>query len=325
MQTHSPKRIALMFGLTLLFLCDLSLRAEPATSAFPEQNEQWDSHSEFRSFDACLKAAQKGNVKAQLELGDAYQNGIGTSVDYDKSIFWFKKTAQRGNPRGLLQMAFAFVSGKGVDINKSMVFLYTELAIKCGDEFVAKGLNSITFKEIIPQHVMSSRVFAATWKPGSSLPPDDYFPADQAAQVSARDTSQSPMNINPTPQFVLEYHISQNTSAESFGTGTFSNEGANGWDLIALIQQQPPPTMPGPSMPSMPVDAIFKRRRNINISNGYIRWEYKFISTFSFNTNDSMLGADSGWEIATVFRSTTGIPPLIVNQFVVALKRRLPN
>lgn len=325
MQKRSLKSMTLMFGLGLLIPCGLTLKASPTTPVPQGQNEPWNSYSGFLSFEACLKAARNGNVKAQVELGEAYQKGTGIPVDFNQSILWFKKAAQRGNANALCQLAFAFGSGNGVDINKSMVFLYSELAVKCGDEFIAKGLNAITLNEIPSRHVISSRDFAAAWNPGAPLPSDNYFPTEQQQQVRNHKPTPALVTTNNISSLIIEYHIVRHIQMESLSTGSFSNEGVNGWDLIALIPQQPPPMLPGPSMPSMLVDAIFKRRRDIAIANGYIKWEYRIISTLSFYTDDPKFDAKNGWEIATVFRSESGVPPMIISQFVVILKRRIPN
>jgi len=323
MKLTTSKSYLVTVGLVLLLPWNQNVIANPVTSEFSEQDTRWSSLSKFRTLDACQKAANKGNVDAALELGYAYEKGAGVPRDFIRSVYWFKQAAQRGNSDGFLNLAFAFAFGKGVNANKSMVFLYSELSMKYGDKFVAKGLNGTTLPEIPYIHILDSRMFAENWRPGLPLPNDNYFPTEPASTVVTPDNNRPPSGNDPAPQIVLEYHVLRNIPVESLGTYSFANDGIKGWDLIAIIQQQPPPMMSG--IPSMPVDAIFKRRRNISVPNGFIKWEYKFYSSPTFSTTDSLLGLETGWEIATVFMSKTSIPPVHSTQFVVALKRRLPD
>ena len=45
----------------------------------------------------CRKSAEQGNAKAQFKLGNCYYNGEGVEKDLDKAIYWYEKSAEQGN------------------------------------------------------------------------------------------------------------------------------------------------------------------------------------------------------------------------------------
>ena len=44
-----------------------------------------------------VKAAEKGNPKAQYNLGYCYENGIGIVSNRDEARSWYEKAAEKGN------------------------------------------------------------------------------------------------------------------------------------------------------------------------------------------------------------------------------------
>ncbi len=45
------------------------------------------------------KAAEEGDVDAQLELGLLYENGRGVSKNINEAVKWFTKAAEQGDER----------------------------------------------------------------------------------------------------------------------------------------------------------------------------------------------------------------------------------
>ena len=43
------------------------------------------------------KAAEKGDVRAQMNLGTMYDNGQGVSQDYRQAVKWYGRAAEQGN------------------------------------------------------------------------------------------------------------------------------------------------------------------------------------------------------------------------------------
>lgn len=52
---------------------------------------------ESMEFKELLKAAEQGDPKAQVKLGECYQDGEGVSFSYEKAAEWFTKAADQGD------------------------------------------------------------------------------------------------------------------------------------------------------------------------------------------------------------------------------------
>lgn len=60
------------------------------------------------------KAAEQGDVDAQLELAERYFVGNGVPYDQKKSVFWFQKAAEQGHQYGFYRLGEAYEFGQGV-------------------------------------------------------------------------------------------------------------------------------------------------------------------------------------------------------------------
>lgn len=56
-----------------------------------------NKEGEEDSFDEYKMLAEKGDNKAQYNLGVCYIDGKGVVKDYDKALYWFEKSANQGN------------------------------------------------------------------------------------------------------------------------------------------------------------------------------------------------------------------------------------
>ncbi len=60
--------------------------------------------------DALRKKAEQGDALAQLNLGAAYDNGMGVPRDVDKAIEWYKKSADQGLAEAQFNLAHILVA-----------------------------------------------------------------------------------------------------------------------------------------------------------------------------------------------------------------------
>lgn len=60
------------------------------------------------------KAAEKGDATAQVDLGIAYQVGVGVASDFAEGVKWFRKAAQQDNAKGQSYLGDAYYYGDGV-------------------------------------------------------------------------------------------------------------------------------------------------------------------------------------------------------------------
>ncbi|HEY6169626.1 MAG TPA: SEL1-like repeat protein [Verrucomicrobiae bacterium] len=60
------------------------------------------------------KAAEAGDAKARVELGDAFAQGNGVARDLATAIEWYRKAAAAGDAAGKVRLAEAYERGRGV-------------------------------------------------------------------------------------------------------------------------------------------------------------------------------------------------------------------
>jgi hypothetical protein len=60
------------------------------------------------------KQADKGDAKAQCDLGEAYYNGDGAAKDYAQAAYWYGKAADHGYARAQYNLGYLYYTGMGV-------------------------------------------------------------------------------------------------------------------------------------------------------------------------------------------------------------------
>lgn len=66
--------------------------------------------AETPSLAQLTEQARQGDAWAQLNLGAAYDNGIGVVRDVDKALFWYQKAAEQGLAEAQFNLAHLLVS-----------------------------------------------------------------------------------------------------------------------------------------------------------------------------------------------------------------------
>jgi TPR repeat protein len=82
------------------------------------------------------KAAKKGNVEAQFNLGLMYYNGLGVDKDYAKAVEWYQKAADQGLAVAQFNLGTMYENGRGVAKDYTKAFEWYE---KAADQGYAKA------------------------------------------------------------------------------------------------------------------------------------------------------------------------------------------
>jgi TPR repeat protein len=73
--------------------------------------------------------AEKGDSRAQVELGRMFARGRGTSPDDVEAVRWYRKAAEANDPIGQYLLGYMYAKGRGVDLdNSTAVFWYRRAA-----------------------------------------------------------------------------------------------------------------------------------------------------------------------------------------------------
>lgn len=98
--------------------------------------EVWDGEALKRhqeEFSGKLKAAQEGDVGAQLAVARMYDDGEGVEKDDVESVKWVRKVAEGGHVKAQLLMAAAYLMGKGVGPDPAQAAKWMRRAAEAGN------------------------------------------------------------------------------------------------------------------------------------------------------------------------------------------------
>ena len=65
-------------------------------------------------YDKVLNDATRGNVDAQIELAELYDNGLGVIKSAQTAVEWYKRAAEQGNTMAQFEMAEHYINGNGI-------------------------------------------------------------------------------------------------------------------------------------------------------------------------------------------------------------------
>ena len=93
-----------------------------------------------------LRAAERGNAKAQLTLGLCYYNGHGAESNATEAVRWFRLAAKQKNTEAAFYMGRAYHKGKGVKKDDEVAYAWFERAAQKGHEQAAEWRGMIAQK-----------------------------------------------------------------------------------------------------------------------------------------------------------------------------------
>ena len=81
-----------------------------------------------------LKAAQQGNVEAQLNVGLAYQNGDGIKGNFEEAAKWLRQAANQGNAVAQVNLGWLYANGRGVAQDDTQALMWSTLAVASAED-----------------------------------------------------------------------------------------------------------------------------------------------------------------------------------------------
>jgi hypothetical protein len=120
------------------------------------------------------KAAEQGDVLAQLNLGVMYDEGKGVVEDYVEAIRWFRKAAEQGDARAQYNLGLMYSKRRGVVQDYVQAHMWVNLAASraTGDDqkrfteardALARKMNS--------EQIAEAQRRAREWKPKTGEAP----------------------------------------------------------------------------------------------------------------------------------------------------------
>ncbi len=87
------------------------------------------------------KAAEQGNADAQNDLGDCYYYGLGVSHNYSEAVKWYRKAAEQGNAYAQNKLGDCYYNGEGVEQNYSEAVKWYRKAAEEGFDWAQYSLG----------------------------------------------------------------------------------------------------------------------------------------------------------------------------------------
>ena len=98
------------------------------------------------------KAAEQGDVEAQLKLGTMYAQGEGVPEDDTKAVYWFHQAAEQGFVKAQLYLGIMYDNGLGVAEDVTKAVHWYRLAAEQGN---AEAQFELGYRET-PRHSSNS-------------------------------------------------------------------------------------------------------------------------------------------------------------------------
>jgi TPR repeat protein len=111
-----------------------------------------------------LPLAERGDARAQCNLGVMYDNGLGVPKDYKEASKWFRLAAEQGDPYAQHNLGGMYDQGQGVVQDHVLAYMWFTLS-------GSQGIQSAIFnrrkcaEKMSPAQIDEAREMAVSWKP----------------------------------------------------------------------------------------------------------------------------------------------------------------
>lgn len=109
-----------------------------------------------------LKAAEQGSASAQLQLGGMYDDGVGVTQDFQQALIWYLKAAEQGNAVGQIKLGNMYTHGKGVMQDYIEAYKWFSIADASGHEGGSKNRRLVE-KHMTPTQIDEAKQRASEW------------------------------------------------------------------------------------------------------------------------------------------------------------------
>ena len=92
-----------------------------------------------------MPLAEKGNAKAQRNIGFMYHQGHGVKKNYNEALKWYKKSAEQGNTKAQVSLGTMNQQGQGVSKNNKEAIKWFKLAAENGESMAQIKLGMMYY------------------------------------------------------------------------------------------------------------------------------------------------------------------------------------
>lgn len=134
------------------------------------------------------RGAEQGDADAQACLGVLYKEGLGVPQDYQRAIQLYTKAAVQGHAKAQVNLAVMYYEGMGVPQNYSLAYVWSSLAAVSGD---AKGLSNrdLLAAKLTPQGLAEAQAEAGRIQEEINRTRSKAAPVSNALSRQTKDTA----------------------------------------------------------------------------------------------------------------------------------------
>jgi TPR repeat protein len=118
------------------------------------------------------KAAEMGNIEAEIRMAECYRDGRGVTRDMTQAAAWYRKAAEQGDPSAQGTLGLLYSVGQGVTRDDVEAFFWLDLAASAAspnqERYVVNRQNVGT--RITADEVTFARKRVAKWKAAHAHP-----------------------------------------------------------------------------------------------------------------------------------------------------------
>jgi len=114
------------------------------------------------------KAAEQGQIRAQVHLGMAYMKGRGIASDPAQGVEWLTRAAERHHAKAQTEIGVAYFNGTGVRRDRVVGLKWIVLAAE-GGGLAARAMAPEYLKRSTPEQREKARVLVREWRVAHGL------------------------------------------------------------------------------------------------------------------------------------------------------------
>lgn len=115
-------------------------------------------------------AGEQGNARAQNYLGIMYRDGEGVAQDYTEAAKWYRLQAEQGKAHAQFQIGTMFGNGQGVPQDYVLAHMWFNLSAGQGTAGAAEYRDTAASR-MTPDQIAEAQRLARDWKPATPAQP----------------------------------------------------------------------------------------------------------------------------------------------------------
>lgn len=115
------------------------------------------------------KAAEQGQVRAQVHLGLAYMKGRGIDRDPAQGVAWLTRAAEQNHPKAQMEVGVAYFNGAGVRRDRVTGLKWIALSVE-GGGLAARAMAPSYLNRATPNERRAARELVRAWRLAHGLP-----------------------------------------------------------------------------------------------------------------------------------------------------------